>query len=220
MEDVLDLYALPYDARYPQVCFDESPYQLVSEVRPPLPLQPRRPVRIDYEYKREGSVNLFLLVQPLTGWRQVTVTPQRTAQDFAHQMQALVDHVFPHADVIRVVLDQLNTHSPIAFYQTFPPAEARRLTRKLEFHYTPKHGSWLNMAECEFSVLKKQCLDRRIPTSTALQREISTWQTDRNRRKAKINWTFATTDARRKLQRLYPPLPAATLLEAQPPLAA
>jgi hypothetical protein len=220
MEDVLDLYALPYDSRRPQVCFDESPYQLVSETRPPLPPRPGHPVCYDYEYKRAGSVNLFLLVQPLTGWRHVTVTPRRTAQDFAHQMQALVDHVFPQAELIRIVLDQLNTHSPTALYETFPPAEARRLTRKLEFHHTPKHGSWLNMAECELAVLNKQCLDRRIPTLAALQHEIATWQADRNRRKAKINWTFATTDARRKLQRLYPPLPPATALEAQPPVAA
>ena len=220
MEDVLDLYALPYDARYPQVCFDESPYQLVSEVRPPLPLRPGQPVCTDYEYKREGTVNLFLLVQPLTGWRQVTVTAQRTAHDFAHQMQALVDQVFPHAETIRVVLDQLNTHSPSALYQTFSPAEARRLTRKLEFHYTPKHGSWLDMAECEFAVLKKQCLDRRLPTSTVLQQEIAAWQANRNHRKVKINWTFATTDARQKLQRLYPPLPSPTPLAAQPSLAA
>jgi hypothetical protein len=220
MEDVLDLYAAPYDPRRPQVCFDESPYQLVSETRSPLPSRPGHPACYDYEYKREGSVNLFLLVQPLAGWRQVTVTARRTAQDFAHQMQVLVDRVFPKAETIRIVLDQLNTHSPAALYETFPPAEARRLTRKLEFHHTPKHGSWLNMAECELAVLSKQCLDRRIPTMTALQHEIATWQEFRNRGKAKINWSFGTTDARRKLQRLYPPPSSATTLEVQPAVAA
>lgn len=204
MEDVLDLYAEPYDARRPQVCFDESPVQLVSEVRHPLPPRPGRPTCYDYEYRREGTANLFLFVQPLRGWRQVNVTARRTASDFAWQMQELVDVHFPHAEVIRLVIDNLNTHTPAAFYETFAPAEARRLTRKLEFHYTPKHGSWLNMAECEFAALTKQCLARRVPTMAILRREIAAWQARRNRAKTRINWRFATADARVKLQRLYP----------------
>lgn len=204
MEDVLDLYAEPYDARRPQICFDESPVQLISEVRHPLPTRPGHPARYDYEYRREGTANLFLFVQPLRGWRQVNVTARRTASDFARQMQELVDVHFPHAEVIRLVVDNLNTHTPAAFYDTFAPAEARRLTRKLEFHYTPKHGSWLNMAECEFAALTKQCLARRVPDVATLRREIATWQARRNRAKTLINWRFATTDARVKLQRLYP----------------
>jgi hypothetical protein len=212
MEDVLDLYAEPYDPRRPQVCFDESPYQLVSETRRPLPARPGQPARYDYEYKREGTVNLFLLVQPLAGWRQVTVTARRTAQDFAQQMRDLVDLYFPTAEIIRIVLDQLNTHSPAALYETFAPADARRLTRKLEFHHTSKHGSWLNMAESELAVLNRQCLDRRIADVRTLRREIAMWQADRNRRKAKIKWSFRTTDARVNLNRLYPPTPQATEL--------
>ena len=161
MEDVSDLYAEPYDARRPQVCFDESPVQLVSETRCSLPPRPGQAACYDYEYKREGTANLFLCVQPLLGWRQVNVTAQRTKQDFAHQMKLLVEVYFPQAELIRLVVDNLNTHSPAALYEAFTPAEARRIARKLEFHYTPKHGSWLNMAECEFAVLATQCLDRR-----------------------------------------------------------
>jgi transposase len=204
MEDVLDLYAEPYDARRPQVCFDESPVQLVSEVRHPLPPRPGQPACYDYEYRREGTANLFLFVQPLRGWRQVNVTARRTASDFARQMQEVVDVHFPQAEMIRLVVDNLNTHTPAAFYETFAPAEARRLTRKLEFHYTPKHGSWLNMAECEFAALTKQCLARRVPTVAILRREIAAWQARRNRANTLINWRFATADARVKLQRLYP----------------
>jgi len=207
MEDVLDLYAEPYDARRPQVCFDESPVQLVSEVRQLLPPRPGQPARYDYEYRREGTANLFLFVQPLRGWRQVNVTARRTASDFALQMQELVDVHFPQAEVIRLVVDNLNTHTPAAFYETFTPAEARRLTRKLEFHYTPKHGSWLNMAECEFAALTKQCLARRVPDVATLRREIAAWQAHRNRAQTLITWRFATADARVKLQRLYPATP-------------
>ena len=206
MEDVLDLYAEPYDARRPQVCFDESPVQLVSETRQPLPLQPGRPARYDYEYKREGTANLFLFVQPLVGWRQVNVTARRTKQNFAQQMKLLVDVYLPEAELIRLVVDNLNTHTPAALYEAFEPAEARRLTRKLEFHYTPKHGSWLNMAECEFAVLDKQCLDRRIPDIETLCGETAAWQAPRNKEKTKINWRFNAVDARVKLKRLYPKL--------------
>jgi DDE superfamily endonuclease len=204
MEDVLDLYAEPYDVRCPQVCFDESPVQWISETRHPLPARPGQPARYDYEYRREGTANLFLFVQPLRGWRHVNVTAHRTKHDFAVQMQELVDVHFPEADMIRLVVDNLNTHTPAALYETFAPAEARRITRKLEFHYTPKHGSWLNMAECEFAVLTEQCLDRRIPHVGMLCQEITAWQAARNHNKAKINWRFQTTDARITLKRLYP----------------
>jgi hypothetical protein len=204
MEDVLDLYAEPYDVQRPQVCFDESPVQLISETRQPIPARPGQPVRYDYAYRREGTANLFLFVQPLRGWRHVNVTAHRTKGDFALQMKELVDIHFPEADVIKLVVDNLNTHTPAALYETFAPAEARRITRKLEFHYTPKHGSWLNMAECEFAVLTKQCLDRRMPAIETLCREIAAWQAARNDNKTMINWRFSTTDARITLKRLYP----------------
>jgi hypothetical protein len=168
MEEVLDLYAEPEDPRYPQVCFDESPVQLTSETRHPLPARPGHPACYDSEYKREGTANLFLFVQPLRGWRHVNVTHQRTKQDFAQQMRLPVDDYFPTAERIRLVLDNLNTHTPAALYGVLPPREARRITRKLELHYTPKHGSWLNMAECELAVLAGQCLDRRISTIDTL----------------------------------------------------
>jgi hypothetical protein len=204
MEDVLDLYAEPYDAQYPQVCFDESPVQLVSETRSPLPARPGQPACYDYEYQREGTAHLFLFVQPLLGWRPVNVTTRRTKQDFAQQMKLLVD--FPDANRIRLVVDNLNTPTPAALYEAFVPAEARRITRKLEFHYTPKHGSWLNRAECEFAVLATQCLGRRIADVKTLKLEIDPWQTKRNQDKTKINWQFGTDLARVKLKRLYPSL--------------
>jgi hypothetical protein len=204
MEEVLDVYAEPYDARRPQVCFDESPVPLTGEKRHPLPARPGQSIGYDDEYKREGTANLFLFVQPLRGWRQVNVTAQRTKQDFAQQMKRLVDVYFPTAEVIRLVVDNLNTHTPAALYEAFEPAEARRIARKLEFHYTPKHGGWLNMAECEFAVLASQCLDRRIPEIETLRREIAAWQTQRNQHQAKINWPFGTDLAPIKLKRLYP----------------
>jgi hypothetical protein len=206
MEDVLDLYAEPYDAQHPQVCFDESPVQLLSETRSPLPVRPGQPACYDYEYKREGTANLFLFVQPLLGWRQVNLTTRRTKQDFAQQMKLLVDVYFPDANLIRLGVDNLNTHTPAALYEAFVPAEARRITRKLEFHYTPQHGSWLNRAECEFAVLATQCLDRRIADIKTLKLEIDPWQTKRNQDKTKINWQFGTDLARVKLKRLYPSL--------------
>ena len=204
MEDVLDLYAEPYDPTRPWVCFDERPCQLVDDVLQPLPAESGRPRREDYEYARQGHCNLFVLAQPQTGWRHLDVTDRRTSQDFAQQMQTLVDKQFPDAEVIRVVLDNLNTHSPAALYQTFTPEEARRLTRKLEFHYTPKHGSWLNMAEIELSVLGRQCLRRRIGDRDTLRREVTAWEAQRNTERATIRWRFTTTDARVKLHRLYP----------------
>jgi len=204
MEDVLDLYALPYDARYPLVCFDECPYQLVSEVRQPLPAQPGQPQRYDYEYKRRGTCNLFMFFAPHEGWRHVEVTDQRTKVDFAHCMQALVDGYFPEAEMIQVVFDNLNTHTPAALYETFPPAEARRILQRLDFHYTPKHGSWLNMAEIELSVLARQCLRRRLPDKATVRQEIGVWEAQRNAAKATVQWQFTTQDARVKLSRLYP----------------
>ena len=178
--------------------------QLISETRQPLPARPGQPARYDYAYRRAGTANLFLFVQPLRGWRHVNGTARRTKGDFAVQMQELVDGHFPEADVIRLVVDNLNTHTPAALYETFRAEEARRLTRKLEFHSTPKHGSWLNMAECECAVLTQQCLDRRLPDIATLSREIAAWQAPRNRHQTRINWGFSTTDARVKLKRLYP----------------
>jgi hypothetical protein len=204
MEDVLDLYAEPSDPQYPVVCFDESPYQLVSEVRQPLPVHPGQPARYDYEYRREGACNLFMFFEPLQGWRHVKVTDRRTAQDFAYCMQDLVDVHFPQATVISVVLDNLNTHTPAALYATFPPAEACRILRKLDFHYTPKHGSWLNMAEIEFAVVSTQCLDRRLGNQEIVRRALAAWETQRNAAKATVEWRFTTAKARRKLKHIYP----------------
>jgi DDE superfamily endonuclease len=204
MEDILGLYAEPYDPRYPVVCVDESPYQLVSEARQPLPMVPGQPTRYDYEYRREGTCNLFMFFQPLQGWRHVKVTDRRTALDFAYCMQELVDVHFPKAAVISVVLDNLNTHTPAALYEAFPAAEARRLLRRLDFRYTPKHGSWLNMAEIEFAVVSKQGLDQRLPTQEMVRRTTTAWQTQRNAVQATVNWRFTIAKARRKLKRLYP----------------
>jgi DDE superfamily endonuclease len=204
MEDLLELYAEPYDALYPVVCFDESPYQLVSETRQPLPCAPGRPARYDYEYRREGTCNLFMFFQPLAGWRHVEVTARRTAQDFARCMKTLVDEYFPQAELISVVLDNLNTHTPAALYETFPPAEARRIVRKLDFRYTPKHASWLNMAELEFAVVDGQCLDRRLSTPGLVRREVAAWEAGRNAAKATVQWQFTVAKARKKLRHLYP----------------
>ena len=203
MEDVLDLYAEPFDPCRPWVCFDERPCQLVGDVLEPLPTKPGKPKRIDHEYERKGTCNLFMLVQPQVGWRHAEVTERRTAIDFAHQMKALVDEHFPEAEVVRVVLDNLNTHGGGSLYEAFPPEEARRIVRRLEFHYTPKHGSWLNMAEIELSVLGRQCLDRRIPDTATLKQEVAAWEAERNARRATITWRFTTTDARTKLSKLY-----------------
>jgi len=204
MEQVLDLYAEAPDPRRPLVNFDEKPYQLLSHARPPLPVEPGQPERIDYEYKREGTCNLFLFLDRHRGWRHLDVTAQRTAVDFAHQMRWLVDEAYPQAEVIRVVLDNLNTHTPASLYQAFPPEEARRIAKRLEFHYTPKHASWLNMAEIEFSVLERQCLDRRLTSRDEVAQEVGAWEVDRNAAGATILWRFTTTDARTKLHRFYP----------------
>jgi hypothetical protein len=204
MEDVLEVYEQPYDPQRPVVCFDESPKQLVAEVRSPQPAAPGQPERHDYEYRRNGTRNLFMVCEPQAGWRHVEVTEHRTAQDFAHQIKWLVDEVYASASVIRLVLDNLNTHTPAALYKTFEPAEARRLLKHLEWHYTPKHGSWLDMAELELSVLTRQCLDRRIPDEETLRREIDAFVTERNAAHVTITWRFTNSDARVKLRRLYP----------------
>jgi hypothetical protein len=204
MEDVLDLYAEPYDPKRPTVTFDETSKQLLADTRAPLPAQAGQPARYDYTYAREGTRNLFVFCEPRAGWRHIAVTEQRTKVDFAQQMQWLVDERYPKAEVIRVVLDNLNTHKPASLYEAFAPAEARRLVKRLEFHYTPKHGSWLNMAEIELSILARQCLDRRIPDEATLKQEVHAYQVRRNAEHATIDWRFSVSDARHKLYRLYP----------------
>ena len=209
MEDVLDQYTQPLDPTRPLVCFDETSKQLVGEVQTPLPMTPGHPERVDAEYERHGTANLFLFTAPLLGWRHITVTEQRTRTDFAHVMRDLVDLHFPTAERITLVLDNLNAHDPASLYQAFEPAEAKRIWDKLEIHHTPKHGSWLNIAEIEFSVLSRQCLDRRIPDQATLATEVAAWVTDRNAEQAAVNWRFTTADARIKLKHLYPvPQPA------------
>ena len=192
MEDVLEVYTRPYDPRRPQVCIDEASKQLVAEVQTPLPMEPGQPERIDYEYERHGTANLFMVFEPLAGRRRVTVTERRTAVDYAD------------ADKIVLVMDNLNTHKPSSLYEAFEPAEARRIFERLEIHYTPKHASWLDMAETELSVLGRQCLDRRIPDRATLTREVAAWEKDRNESCVRVDWRFTTADARIKLQRLYP----------------
>ena len=204
MEDILQVYQRPYDPLYPLVCFDESPKQLLAEKKTALPIKPGEVARYDYEYKREGVCNLFLFFEPLRAWRHLTVTDQRTKIDFAQCMKDLVERWYPTARKIQVVMDNLNTHRPAALYEAFPAAQARRVLDRLQFHYTPKHGSWLNMAEIEFSVLSRQCLDRRIPDKATLIAEVAAWETHRNESNATVNWRFTTADARIKLRKLYP----------------
>jgi len=204
MEDVLDLYAEEPDAQRPVVCFDESPIQLIGEARQPIPPEPGQPERYDYEYRRNGTANLFVFVDANRPWRKVKATGRRTAQDFAACMRDLTDVHYPKAERIRVVLDNLSTHSAGALYQTFPPEEARRVLRRLEFHYVPKHASWLNMVEIEIGVLATQCLDRRIDSYTRLVAETAAWETQRNASRARINWMFTTEKARAKMGRAYP----------------
>jgi len=204
MEDVLEVYKRPYDPRRPQVCLDEQSKQLVRDTRPILPCEPGHPQRIDYEYERNGTANLFMLFEPLGGRRYVKVTDRRTKIDFAEVIRELVDEHYPEAEKIVLVMDNLNTHKPASLYEAFEPAEARRLIERLEIHYTPKHGSWLDMAETELSILTKQCLDRRIPDQPTLIREVAAWEADRNAAECTIDWRFTTDDARIKLKRLYP----------------
>lgn len=204
MEDVLDLYTQPRDPERPLVCFDETNKQLIGETRMPLPVASGQAARVDYEYVRNGTSNLFMFFAPLENWREVVVTAQRTKVDFAYCMRDLVDCYFPQAQVIRLVMDNLNTHNLAALYEVFAPAEARRIISKLEIHYTPKHGSWLNMAEIELSVLSNQCLDQRIADAEHLIAESGAWAEERNRAKATVQWRFTTADARIKLKKLYP----------------
>jgi len=204
MEDVLELYKLPYDPDYPVVCLDESSKQLVSETRQPLPLEAGQPERYDHEYERQGVCNLFMFFEPLAGWRHVEVTDYRTQVDYAHQMKYLADERYTSAKKIRLTQDNLNTHVKSSLYKAFSPAEARRILDKFEFHYTPKHGSWLNIAEIELSVLSRQCLDRRIPDKETLKSQVAAWENRRNTLACKCNWHFTTEDARIKLIRLYP----------------
>ena len=205
MEDVLEVYTRPYDERFPQVCLDEKSKQLVGEVREPLAAGPGRVVaRHDYEYERKGTANLFIVCEPLAGWRHISVTERRTKVDWAHCIKELVDVYYPHAERIVLVLDNLNTHTPAALYEAFDPADARRLLERLEIHYTPKHGSWLNMAEIELSVLARQCLDRRIPEREALVGEVGAWEAERNVAESSIDWRFISDEARIKLKHLYP----------------
>jgi hypothetical protein len=204
MEDVLEVYHRPYDPRYPQVCMDEASKQLIAETRQPRPAAPGRPARVDYEYERKGVANLFLFSEPLRGWRAVSVTERRTMIDWAHAIRELVEVHYPDAERIVLVMDNLNTHSPGSLYEAFPPAEAKRLADKLEIHYTPKHGSWLNVAEIELSVLSRQCLDRRIADRAALRAEVAAWVQTRNAAGGRVNWRFTTANARIKLKHLYP----------------
>ena len=204
MEDVLDVYERPSDPARPVVCMDETSAQLVSHTRTPVPPAPGRPARADYEYRREGVANLFLFTEPLAGWRDVTVTDRRTKADWAEAVRALLDGRYAAAERVVLVMDNLNTHGVASLYQAFPAAEAHRLARKLEIHHTPKHGSWLNMAEIELSVLTRQCLRRRLGSRDRLAHETQAWQTRRNHDKAGIIWQFTTEDARVKLRHLYP----------------
>ena len=207
MEDVLDLYAEPYDERHPVVNFDEKSKQLVAETRTPIPAGPGRVARYDYEYRRGGVANLFAFCEAKAGWRHIAVTERHTKQDFAAQMKWLVDEQYPRAEKVRVVMDNLKPHKPASLYERFAPEEARRILRKLEFHYTPKHGSWLNLVEIELSVLERQCLSRRIPDTATLQQEVAAYEARRNEARASITWSFNVDDARRKLKRLYPSTP-------------
>ena len=204
MEDVLGLCAEPYDPQRPVVCFDESSTQLLAETREPVPARPGRPRREDYEYVRAGTRNLFLACEPKAGWRHVAITQRRTMEDFAQQMRWLVDEAYPDVPVVRLALDNLNTHRVASLYKAFPPAEARRIAKRLEFHYTPKHGSWLNMAGMEFSVLARACLRRRNPDEESLEWAVNANVSQRNAASAPFNWRFTARDARRKLHRLYP----------------
>lgn len=208
MENVLEVYHRPYDPRRPVVCMDEKPRQLVAETRRRLSARRGCPERYDYEYRRQGTANIFLFCEPLQGRRRAQVTERRTRQDWAKEIRRLVDEDYPEAERITLVLDNLNIHSPASLYEAFAPAEARRLVEKLEIVPTPKHGSWLNMAEIELSALEKQCLREHTPDESALRRQVETWERDRNNREVAINWQFTTADARIKLHRLYPQIKA------------
>jgi hypothetical protein len=204
MEDMLEVYQRPHDPARPVVCLDETSKQLIAQTRVPIAAKPGQLARVDYEYERNGTANLFMMFAPLEGWRNVKVTDRHAAIDYAWVLKELSDTHFPGASKIVLVQDNLNTHKPASLYEAFPPAQARRLAERFEWHYTPKHGSWLDMAESELSVLSKQCLDRRIPDKQTLTDEVAAWQDDRNKKHAKADWQFTTADARVKLKRLYP----------------
>ena len=204
MEDVLDVYTRPHDPARPVVCLDETSRQVLAEVRPPLPAAPGQPRRADPEYVREGVVNLFLVCEPLRGWREVVVSDRRTRRDWAACVKELADTHYPAAEKIVLVMDNLNIHSPASLYEAFPPAEAKRLADRLEIHHTPRHGSWLNMAEIELAILQRQCLDRRLGDREALAREVAAWARQRNEAARAVDWRFTAADARIKLKRLYP----------------
>ena len=204
MEDVLDVYQRPRDPQRPLVCLDETSKQMIKETRTPVPAAPGRKARHDYEYERNGVANLFMMFAPLEGWRHVKVTDRHAAIDYAHALKDLSDVHFPGATKIVLVQDNLSTHTPASLYAAFPAAEARRLVERFEWHYTPKHGSWLDLAESELGVLASQCLDRRIPDKETLTKEVAAWQANRNKRSVKADWQFKTSDARIKLKRLYP----------------
>lgn len=206
MEDVLEVYHLPFDPDYPVVCMDESSKQLIGEVRDPIPCKPGQIEGVDDEYVRKGVVEIFMEVEPLGGKRHVAITEHRTRKDWAIQIQQMLDERYPAAVKVRLVMDNLNTHNIASLYETFEPKEARRLAERLEIHHTPKHGSWLNVAEIELSVLKGQCLDRRIAEMSTMQAEVAAWEIERNNLTKKVNWQFTTSDARIKLKRLYPKL--------------
>jgi DDE superfamily endonuclease len=207
MEDVLEVYHRPYDEKRPLVALDEASKQLVGETVEPIPAAPGQPERFDYEYVRNGTANLFMVSEPLLGWRAVQVTERRTARDYAEVLRWLAEDVHPDAEVIVLVQDNLNTHTLASLYEAFPPEQARRLAERFEVHYTPKHGSWLNVAEIELSVLARQCLDRRIASAEELRREVGAWEAERNERAVEVRWRFTTAEARIKLHRLYPSLP-------------
>lgn len=204
MEDVLEIYHLPYAPQRPVICMDEQPIQLVKETRLPLPAKPGQPESTDYEYERNGTANIFLFTEPLAGGRKVIVSERRTAVDWAKEIQQLLDHDYAQSDTVILVCDQLNIHKLASLYEAFAPATARRLVERLEIHHTPKHGSWLNIAENELSALTRQCLDRRIPDRQMLERETAAWYMNRNQAQKSVDWQFATTDARIRLKRLYP----------------
>ena len=206
MEDVLEVYRRPYDPQRPVICLDEQPTQLIGETRTPIALQPGQAQRYDYEYERIGTANNFMIIEPLAGWRKVSVRATKTALDLAHEIKELLDVDYPNAEKVVLVWDNLNTHAPASLYKAFPPQEARRLLDRLEIHYTPKHGSWLDIAEIELSVFTKQCLDRRIDDIDTLRREAKAWADRRNASAAVVDWQFTTDNARIKLKRLYPQL--------------
>lgn len=206
MEDVIPTSMLPYDPKWPVVCFDEASKQLFGEVQPPEPARPGVPARVDYEYERKGVCCQLVMCEPLRGWRHVTVTERRTRKDYAHCIRDMVNLYYPRATKIRLVQDNLNTHDGASLYEAFPPAEARRILDKVEFHSTPKHGSWRNMAETEINIMNRQCLDRRLDSQSLMASEVAVWEDERNKRQARIHWTFTLAAARQKLRKLYPPI--------------